>query len=164
MQFNPWRPYKTNTRCGHASMRKKLSQPLKSWVLRLVAFSPLGRGFLTGKMDENTRFAEGDIRNSLPRYTEEAIAANQALIDLVQKFADSRQATPAQIALAWILAQKPWIVPIPGTTKLHRLTENNGAVSIQLTSEELKEIELATAEIDIVGTRYNEQMERSTGL
>ncbi|GAB3640705.1 aldo/keto reductase [Spirosoma arcticum] len=130
----------------------------------LVAFSPLGRGFLTGKIDETTQFAEGDIRNTLPRYTEEARKANQALLDLIQQFANRRQATPAQIALAWILAQKPWIVPIPGTTKLHRLTENNGAAAIELTAEELNEIEAASAHIDVVGTRYNEQMEKATGL
>ena len=130
----------------------------------LVAYSPLGKGFLTGKIDETTKFAEGDIRNTLPRYTEEARIANQTLIDLLNSFAAKRNATPAQIALAWVLAQKPWIVPIPGTTKLHRLTENNGAVAIQLTADELREIENASAQIDVVGTRYTEQMEKSTGL
>ena len=135
----------------------------------LVAYSPLGKGFLTGKIDETTQFAAGDIRNTLPRYTEEARRANQALIDLINTFASRRNApgapaTPAQIALAWVLAQKPWIVPIPGTTKLHRLTENNGAASIELTAEELREIKTASAQIDVVGTRYTEQMERATGL
>lgn len=130
----------------------------------LVAFSPLGKGFLAGKIDENTKFAEGDIRNILPRYTEEARVANKALLDLLQQFATSRNATPAQIALAWVLAQKPWIVPIPGTTKLHRLTENNAAAAIELTAEELQEIETASAHIKVVGTRYTEQMEQSTGL
>jgi aryl-alcohol dehydrogenase-like predicted oxidoreductase len=130
----------------------------------LVAFSPLGRGFLTGKMDEHTKFGEGDIRNMLPRYTEEARIANKALLDLLNHFAKKRNATTAQIALAWVLAQKPWIVPIPGTTKLHRLTENNGAASIQLTAEELQEIEKASAQIQITGTRYTEAMEKSTGL
>ncbi|TAE32520.1 MAG: aldo/keto reductase [Cytophagales bacterium] len=130
----------------------------------LVAYSPLGKGFLTGKMDETATFAEGDIRNVLPRFTEDARVANQALIDLLNQFAQRRNATPAQIALAWVLAQKPWIVPIPGTTKLHRLTENNGATAIQLTAEELGEIEAATAQIDIIGARYTEAMERSTGL
>ncbi|GAB4038379.1 aldo/keto reductase [Spirosoma jeollabukense] len=130
----------------------------------LVAYSPLGKGFLTGKIDESTKFAEGDIRNILPRYTEEARSANKTLLDLLDQFAQRRQATPAQIALAWVLAQKPWIVPIPGTTKLHRLTENNGAAAIQLTADELREIKDATAQIDVVGTRYPEQMEKSTGL
>lgn len=130
----------------------------------LVAYSPLGKGYLTGKIDETTQFAAGDIRNTLPRYTEEARAANKALLDLIQQFADRRQATPAQIALAWVLAQKPWIVPIPGTTKLHRLTENNGAAAIELTTQELHDIEAASAQIDVVGTRYTEQMEKSTGL
>ena len=130
----------------------------------LVAYSPLGKGFLTGKIDETALFAEGDIRNTLPRFTEEARAANQALIDLLNTFAEKRNATTAQIALAWVLAKKPWIVPIPGTTKLHRLTENNGAATIQLTADELGEIEDASAQIDVVGSRYTEQMEKSTGL
>lgn len=130
----------------------------------LVAYSPLGKGFLTGKIDESTQFAEGDIRNILPRYTEEARVANKALLDLINQFAERHKATPAQIALAWVLAQKPWIVPIPGTTKLHRLTENNGAAAIELAPDELQEIQQATAQIDIVGTRYPEAMEKSTGL
>ena len=130
----------------------------------MVAYSPLGKGFLTGKMDANTQFAAGDIRNVLPRFTQEAMEANQALIDLLNQFATSRNATPAQITLAWVLAQKPWLVPIPGTTKLHRLTENNGAAAIQLTAAELQEMEAASAHIKVMGTRYNEQMERSTGL
>jgi aryl-alcohol dehydrogenase-like predicted oxidoreductase len=130
----------------------------------MVAYSPLGKGFLTGKMDANTQFAAGDIRNVLPRFTQEAMEANQALIDLLNQFAASKNATPAQIALAWVLAQKTWLVPIPGTTKLHRLTENNGAAAIQLTAAELQEIEVASAHIKVMGTRYNEQMERSTGL
>lgn len=130
----------------------------------LVAYSPLGKGFLAGKMDANTKFAEGDIRNLLPRFTEEARIANKALLDLLHQFAEKRNATPAQMALAWVLAQKPWIVPIPGTTKLHRLTENNGAAEIELTAEELQEIETASAQIKVIGDRYPEQMERSTGL
>jgi aryl-alcohol dehydrogenase-like predicted oxidoreductase len=130
----------------------------------LVAFSPLGKGFLAGKIDASTKFAEGDIRNILPRFTEDAREANQALIGLLNKFAERRNASSAQIALAWVLAQKPWIVPIPGTTKPHRLKENIGAVSIELTAEELLEMETASAQIKIMGTRYTEQMERSTGL
>lgn len=130
----------------------------------LVAFSPLGKGFLAGKIDENTKFGEGDIRNVLPRYTEEARVANKALLDLLDQFAAKRNATPAQISLAWVLAQKPWIVPIPGTTKLHRLEENNAAASIELSVRELQEIENASTLIKIVGTRYTEAMEKSTGL
>lgn len=130
----------------------------------LVAFSPLGKGFLAGKIDETTKFAEGDIRNVLPRYTEEARTANKALLDLLNQFAEQRNATPAQIALAWVLAQKPWIVPIPGTTKIHRLTENNEAAEIELTAAELQEIENASAHIKVTGTRYTEAMEKSTGL
>lgn len=130
----------------------------------LVAFSPLGKGFLAGKIDQTTKFAEGDIRNILPRYTEEARLANKALLDLIYQFAAKRNATPAQIAIAWVLAQRPWIVPIPGTTKLHRLEENNSASSIELTKEELREIEEASTNIEVVGTRYTEAMEKSTGL
>ena len=130
----------------------------------LVAYSPLGKGFLAGKIDEHTTFAEGDIRNVLPRYTEAARVANKALLDLIQSFAEQKQATPAQIALAWVLAQKPWIVPIPGTTKRHRMLENIGAIAIQFTKEELAEIEKASAHIKVQGTRYTESMERATGL
>ena len=130
----------------------------------LVAYSPLGKGFLAGKIDEHTTFAEGDIRNVLPRYTEAARVANKALLDLIQSFAEQKQATPAQIALAWVLAQKPWIVPIPGTTKRHRMLENIGAAAIQFTKEELAEIEKASAHIKVHGTRYTESMERATGL
>jgi len=130
----------------------------------LVAFSPLGKGFLAGKIDETTKFAEGDIRNILPRFTEDARKANQELIDLLNQFAEKRKATSAQIALAWVLAQKPWIVPIPGTTKMNRLKENIGPASIQLTAGELQEIESASAQIKVMGTRYTEAMEKSTGL
>lgn len=143
---------------------KEIIPTIEELGIGLVAFSPLGKGFLAGKIDETTKFAEGDIRNILPRFTEEARAANKVLLDLLQQFADKRNATTAQIALAWVLAQKPWIVPIPGTTKLHRLSENIGAASIQLSAEELKEIENASVHIKVVGTRYTEQMEKSTGL
>lgn len=143
---------------------KEIIPTIEELEIGLVAFSPLGKGFLAGKIDENTKFAATDIRNILPRYTEEARTANKILLDLLQKFADRKNATTAQIALAWVLAQKPWIVPIPGTTKLHRLSENIGAVSVKLTDEELQEIEAASAEITIMGTRYTEAMEKSTGL
>lgn len=143
---------------------KEIIPTIEELGIGLVAFSPLGKGFLAGKMDENTKFGEGDIRNILPRYTEEARVANKVLLDLLHQFAEKRNATPAQIALAWVLAQKPWIVPIPGTTKLHRLEENNGAATIQLTAAELQEIETASAHIKIMGTRYTEAMEKSAGL
>jgi aryl-alcohol dehydrogenase-like predicted oxidoreductase len=129
-----------------------------------VPFSPLGRGFLTGKIDENTTFDKSDFRNIVPRFTPEARAANQALVDLLKSIAERKKATPAQIALAWLLAQKPWIVPIPGTTKLHRLEENIGAVSVELTAGDLAEIESAAAKIEVQGARYPEELERRTGL
>ena len=130
----------------------------------LVAYSPLGKGFLTGKINENTQFAEGDIRNILPRYTAEARIANKNLLDMINQFAEKKNATTAQIALAWVMAQKPWIVPIPGTTKLHRLKENIDAASVQLTAEELQEMEQASAMVKVTGSRYPEQMEKATGL
>ena len=129
-----------------------------------VAFSPLGRGFLTGKIDENTTFDKSDFRSKLPRFTPEALKANQALVDLLGKIAAKKNATPAQIALAWLLAQKPWIVPIPGTTKLHRLEENIGAAAIELTPDDLREIDTAASQITVQGARYPEAMERATGL
>jgi aryl-alcohol dehydrogenase-like predicted oxidoreductase len=130
----------------------------------LVAFSPLGKGFFGGKIDATTEFAEGDIRKILPRFTAEAREENQTLLHLVRGFASDRNATEAQIAIAWVLAQKPWIVPIPGTTKLHRLVENNGAVSIELTVDELQALDAACASVQVMGNRYTEQMESSTGL
>lgn len=143
---------------------KEIIPTLEELGIGLVAYSPLGKGFLAGKIDERTQFSEGDIRNILPRYTEEARTANKALLDLLNDFAAKRNASAAQIALAWILAKKPWIVPIPGTTKLNRLTENMGAASIVLSLEELEEIEFASAQVKVMGNRYTEQMERSTGL
>src|SRR5206468_159987 len=125
-----------------------------------VPFSPLGRGFLTGKMNENTTFDSSDFRNTLPRFTPEARKANQALVDLLGEIAKRKKATPAQIALAWLLAQKPWIVPIPGTTKLHRLEENIGAAAIELTSNDLREIESAASKIKVEGARYPEHIEQ----
>ncbi len=143
---------------------KEIIPTIEELGIGLVAFSPLGKGFLAGNIDENTKFGEGDIRNILPRYSEEARIANKALLDLLNEFAAKRNATPAQIALAWVLAQKPFIVPIPGTTKLHRLTENNRAASIELSKQELQEIEEASSHIKVTGTRYTEAMEKSTGL
>lgn len=128
-----------------------------------VPFSPLGRGFLTGKIDENTTFDSSDFRNSVPRFTPEARRANQALVDLLTRVAERKKATPAQIALAWLLAQKPWIVPIPGTTKTQRLEENIGAAAVELTSDDLREIDDAASSITVQGARYPESMQRMTG-
>ncbi|PYL88209.1 MAG: aldo/keto reductase [Verrucomicrobia bacterium] len=136
---------------------------LEELGIGFVPFSPLGRGFLTGRMNENTTFDSSDLRSTLPRFTPEARKANQALIDLLGKIAERKKATPAQIALAWLLAQKPWIVPIPGTTKLKRLEENIGAVEIELTPDDLREIETASSEIKVEGARYPEKLEAMTG-
>jgi len=136
---------------------------LEELGIGFVPFSPLGKGFLTGKIDENTTFESSDFRNIVPRFTPEARKANQALVDLLGKVAKQKNATPAQIALAWLLAQKPWIVPIPGTTKLNRLEENSGAAAIELTSDDLREIESAASKITVQGARYPEKLERMTG-
>jgi aryl-alcohol dehydrogenase-like predicted oxidoreductase len=133
---------------------------LEELGIGFVPFSPLGRGFLTGKIDTSTTFEKGDLRATLPRFTPEALAANQALVDLLATMAKRKLATPAQIALAWLLARKPWIVPIPGTTKLNRLEENIHAAAIELTPEDVAEIESAAARIPLEGGRYNEQMEK----
>ncbi len=130
----------------------------------LVAYSPLGKGFLTGAMGKDSKIAENDFRKILPRFTPEAMEKNQALIDLIRRVGDEKKATPAQIALAWLLARKSWIVPIPGTTKLHRLEENLGAADIQLTATELAELEDAAAKIQVEGERYPEQLMKTTGL
>lgn len=136
---------------------------LEELGIGLVPYSPLGKGFLTGKIDANTGFDKTDFRTTLPRFTPEALKANQALVDLLGKIARQKNATPAQIALAWLLAQKPWIVPIPGTTKLHRLEENLGAAEIKLTAADLREIEEAASTIVVQGARYPEKLERLTG-
>ncbi len=136
---------------------------LEELGIGFVPFSPLGRGFLTGKMNENTTFDSSDLRNTLPRFTPEARKANRALVDLLGQIAKAKKATPAQIALAWLLAQKPWIVPIPGTTKLQRLEENVGAVEIELTKDDLREIESAASQIEVQGARYPEHLEQMTG-
>jgi len=137
---------------------------LEELGIGFVPYSPLGKGFLTGKVDENTTFDSSDIRNRIPRFTLEARKANQALVDLLGKIAKTKKATPAQIALAWLLAQKPWIVPIPGTRRLERLDENIGAVAVGLTSDALREIESAASKITAQGARYPEELERMTGL
>ena len=137
---------------------------LEELGIGFVPFSPLGKGFLTGAINDQSQFEANDIRSGLPRFTKEAIEANQALVDLLSNFAKQRNATTAQIALAWLIAQKPWIVPIPGTTKLHRLTENLGAASIELSSDELNKIQEAASKIQVQGNRYTEAMEKMTGL
>ena len=136
---------------------------LEELGIGLVPYSPLGKGFLTGKIDENATFDSSDFRSTLPRFTPEALKANQALIDLLGSIAQQKQATPAQIALAWLLAQKPWIVPIPGTTKLHRLDENIGAVSVELTPDDLRDIDDTASKIAVQGARYPEKLELLTG-
>jgi aryl-alcohol dehydrogenase-like predicted oxidoreductase len=142
---------------------KEVIPVLEELGIGFVTYSPLGKGFLTGAMNANTKLESNDFRSTLPRFTTEAMKANQALIDLLASIAKRKQATPAQIALAWLLAQKPWIVPIPGTTKLNRLDENLGAVKVELTPDDLTEIENAAAKIKVEGARYPEKLEQMTG-
>lgn len=144
-------------------LEEDLFPTLEELGIGLVPFSPLGRGFLTGKIDATVTFDNSDFRNSLPRFTPEARRANQSLIDLLNSIAIRKNATTAQIALAWILAQRPWIVPIPGTTKLHRMEENMGAVDIELTSDDLQEIETISSQIKVEGNRYPEHLQQLTG-
>jgi aryl-alcohol dehydrogenase-like predicted oxidoreductase len=142
---------------------KEVLPALEELSIGFVPFSPLGKGFLTGKINESTSFDATDFRNILPRFTPKARKANQALVDLLGQIAERKKATPAQIALAWLLAQKPWIVPIPGTTKQHRLHENIGAAAVQLSSDDLREIESAASNIPVQGARYPENLEKMTG-
>jgi aryl-alcohol dehydrogenase-like predicted oxidoreductase len=142
---------------------KAVIPTLEELGIGLVPYSPLGKGFLTGKIDEDAKFDSSDFRSTLPRFTPEALKANQALINLLAGIGERKKATPAQIALAWLLAQKPWMVPIPGTTKLHRLDENIGAVSVELTSDDLRDIENAASKITVEGARYPEKLEQMTG-
>ena len=139
---------------------KEILPTLEELGIGFVPYSPLGKGFLTGIIDQNAKFDSTDFRSILPRFTPEALKANQALVELLQKIAQSKKATPGQIALAWLLAQKPWIVPIPGTTKLHRLEENIGAATVELTSDDLRNIEAAASEITVHGARYPEHIEQ----
>jgi len=143
---------------------KEVIPTLEELGIGLVPYSPLGKGFLTGAIKENTTFASSDFRSTLPRFTPEALKANQALIDLLGSIGKRKNATPAQIALAWLLAQKAWIVPIPGTTKLNRLEENIGAVAVELTADDLRDIDAAASKIKVEGARYPEKLERMTGL
>jgi aryl-alcohol dehydrogenase-like predicted oxidoreductase len=136
---------------------------LEELGIGFVPYSPLGKGYLTGKIDENTKFDSTDFRSTLPRFTPEALQANQALLDLLASIAERKKAAPAQIALAWLLAQKPWMVPIPGTTKLHRLDENIGALSVELTTADLQDIDSAASKITVQGARYPERLEQMTG-
>jgi aryl-alcohol dehydrogenase-like predicted oxidoreductase len=142
---------------------KEVIPALEELGIGLVPYSPLGKGFLTGKIDEDAKFDSSDFRSTLPRFTPEALKANQALISLLAGIGERKKATPAQIALAWLLARKPWIVPIPGTTKLHRLDENIGAVSVELKPDDLRDIENAASKIAVQGARYPEKLERMTG-
>jgi aryl-alcohol dehydrogenase-like predicted oxidoreductase len=137
---------------------------LEELGIGMVPYSPLGKGFLTGKMDETTELGKTDFRSTLPRFTPEARKANQAVVDLLTSIGKQKNATPAQIALSWLLAQKPWIVPIPGTTKLHRLDENIGALGIELSAVDLSEIDNAAQKIHVEGGRYPEHLEKMTGL
>ncbi len=143
---------------------EELVSTLEELGIAFVPFSPLGKGFLTGTIDEQTTFVKSDFRNVVPRFTPEARKANHTIVDVLRIIAEKKEATPAQIALAWLLARKPWIVPIPGTTKLTRLDENNGAAAIQLSADEVREIESATSQITIQGARYPEHLEKRTGL
>lgn len=143
---------------------EELLPTLEELGIGLVPFSPLGKGFLTGKIDDKTEFVKTDFRNIVPRFTPEARKANQVLVDLLRTIAERKKATAAQIALAWLLGQRPWIVPIPGTTKLSRLEENIGAVSVELTGDDLREIDSAASKITIQGARYPEALEKRTGL
>lgn len=143
---------------------EELLPTLEELGIGFVPFSPLGKGFLTGKIDEKTTFEKSDFRNIVPRFSPEARKANQALVDLLGAIATRKNATPAQIALAWLLAQKPWIVPIPGTTKLHRLEENLGAAGVELTQDDLRAIDEAASKIRVEGARYPEELEKRTGL
>ena len=142
---------------------KEVLPTLEELGIGFVPYSPLGKGFLTGKINENTTFDRSDFRNQLPRFTPQARRANQALVDLLGVIARRKNATPAQIALSWLLAQKPWIVPIPGTTKLTRLEENIGAAAIELTPDDLRHIENATSQITVQGARYPEHIEQLSG-
>lgn len=145
------------------SPEEEIIPTLEELGIGFVPFSPLGKGFLTGKIDENTTFSDNDFRNSVPRFNTDARKANQALVDLLHQVAEEKEASPAQVALAWLLAQKPWIAPIPGTTKRHRLEENLAAVHLKLSSTDLQKIEEAAAQITIQGARYPESSQRLVG-
>ena len=163
MRCSRSRRSRANIRCGGASPRRRSCRRCEELGIGFVPFSPLGKGFLTGAINENTSFDSTDFRNIVPRFSPEARKANQALVDLLGRIATAKQATPAQIALAWLLAQKPWIVPIPGTTKLHRLEENLGAASVELTPEDLRQIGDALSQIQVQGDRYPPHLQARVG-
>ena len=160
MQSSQSRQFRANTRCGGESAEAEVLPACEELGIGFVPFSPLGRGYLTGKIDENTTFASVDIRSRMPRFTPEARKANRVVIDLLARIGEQKGATPAQIALAWLLAQKPWIVPIPGSRKLERLDENIGALAVELTPDDLREIESAISKITVQGDRYPQDIER----
>ncbi len=147
----------------HRKPEEEIMPTLEELGIGFVPFSPLGKGFLTGKIDESTEFDKGDFRNTLPRFQEENRKANRAMVDLLNSIATRKAATPAQVALAWLLAQKPWIVPIPGTTKFNRLEENLGAANVELTPEDLQQMNAAASQITVHGERYTEAGEKLTG-
>ena len=153
----------TDIRCGGDAPKKEVLPTFEELGIGFVPFSPLGKGFLTGAITENTTFDSTDFCNLVPRFTSETRRANQALVELLGEFAARKQVTPAQIAIAWPLAQKPWIVPIPGTTKLRRLQENIGAAAVELTPDDLREIESAVSTVPVQGDRYPERLEELTG-
>ena len=163
----PYSLYETKKQAGLDSrpehIREVCDASLKRLGIGFVPYSPLGKGFLTGAMNKETKLGEGDFRKILPRFTPEALEKNQALVDLLKRIAGEKKATPAQIALAWLMAQKPWIVPIPGTTKLHRLDENIGAAEVELTADDLAEIERTAAKITVEGERYPAHLLATTG-
>jgi aryl-alcohol dehydrogenase-like predicted oxidoreductase len=160
---SPSRQFRASTHSGGDAPRRRCCRPSRSSGSGSCRFSPLGKGFLTGAITEDTTFDSTDFRNIVPRFTPEAREANQALVDLLAEIAARKEATPAQIAIAWLLAQKPWIVPIPGTTKLHRLDENIGAAALELTPDDLREIESAVSKVAVQGDRYPERLEQLTG-
>ena len=162
MPFSRLRPCKASIRCGGANLRTQILPVLEELGIGFVPFSPLGKGFLTGTIDTNATFAKDDFRNSVPRFSQENRAANQALVEAVSASRGTKQITPAQLALAWVLAQKPWIVPIPGTTKLHRVEENIGAADIELSADDLAAIDDAMSGIAVQGERYSPSIRRGS--
>ncbi|XAW87634.1 aldo/keto reductase [Vibrio sp. CDRSL-10 TSBA] len=154
MQYNLSQPCKVNTLFGGAKLKQKFSRPVKKLGIGLVPYSPLGRGYLTGAITKSTTYDKSDLRSHNPRFTSEAIDANQVVVDLLVRIGKLHNATPAQVALAWLLAQKPWIVPIPGSRNLARLRENMGSADLVLSSKDLDDIETAMANIDVIGNRY----------
>lgn len=159
----PRAPFRVNIPCGGENRKKEVIPTLRELGIGLVPFSPLGKGFLTGKIDENTKFDASDFRNIVPRFTEEARKANQALVDRLKQIADAKQATLAQVALVWLLVQAPWIVPIPGTRKLERLEDNLGAGALELTNDDLVDLDRLASDVQVQGARYPKELEARVG-